>query len=1133
MRIDQLGLIRYGHFTDAALDFPAPEDGQPDLHVIFGPNEAGKSTLFSAWLDLLFGMPLQTPYNFLHDNRTLRIEAQISAGDTRHTLARLKGRTNTLRDAATDETLPESTIAALLGGLDRAAYSTMFSLDDETLEDGGESILASKGDLGQLLFSASAGLAELSDTLRVLSDENAAWFRPNARKFHLADQKARLAELTETRKAADLPVSDWRRLRDALTQAEAAYNDANTRRAETQARKDALHRNLDALPRLARLTRAEAAQDALPAPDPLPADWPEIVTRARREDAEIAGLQQAAKQAQAQAQKARADLPQDAAARALVPEIEGMEPRFGVIAKEQSDLPRRREELAELDAQMTRALAALGRPDLSAREAALPATTRARLGTLVEEAPVLHAALTAARSEHARAQEAVRDAPDTPPLDPQVLDRLAPMLAELRRADLSRALAQARAARDEAQASYAALMAQLAPFDGTLAALLALDLPGPDALRTLARAQDDAAQATRAAQTEHQRLSNTLDQMRAEFGTDLPDSAPDPMATRADRDAAWTRHRRNLDADSADAFEQMMRRDDSAQAAQIALARHDEELRQLRRQQVALTQAQAQLDTARAAQAEADAQVAALWAQIAPQAGPRPLADLIAWAEQRRVVLAAHDACTGAEAELAAITARMDEARAALSALLSKADPGLAQADYATLLAAAEALLQNAERMTLHARQRRDLAARTTGLDAAQTALAAWQDALAEACATCWIGTPPPDAAQLRAMLGALADLDRLIPQADALDRRITRIEEDTSAFQADLARIAQALDHPADAGPLQLWPQLRDRLRQAARAIEEEERLRAQEQAARDQLAALEARLQALAQGLAPLRARLGDLPLDDLAQALEAQTRANQLAAEVRTLRDELATHLGAEDLDTARPRLAALDSDQLQAEEASLRATLKAQDHALQAAYADLMAAERALNEAGHDGEPARIEAERQTLLIEMAEDARRYLARQASIVAVEMALRRYRDTHRSGMMREAARAFADLTGGRYSGLTTRPDGARETLIAQLAGGGAKPVDTLSKGTRFQLYLALRAAGYLELAGRAPSVPFIADDIMETFDDTRAHAAFRLLAHMGMHGQVIYLTHHSHLCDIARAACPSTQVHDLTAL
>ncbi|MFD2844876.1 AAA family ATPase, partial [Paracoccus cavernae] len=34
--------------------------------MIYGPNEAGKSTLFSAWLDFLFGIPARTPYDFLH-----------------------------------------------------------------------------------------------------------------------------------------------------------------------------------------------------------------------------------------------------------------------------------------------------------------------------------------------------------------------------------------------------------------------------------------------------------------------------------------------------------------------------------------------------------------------------------------------------------------------------------------------------------------------------------------------------------------------------------------------------------------------------------------------------------------------------------------------------------------------------------------------------------------------------------------------------------------------------------------------------------------------------------------------------------------------------------------------------------
>jgi uncharacterized protein YhaN len=37
------------------------------------------------------------------------------------------------------------------------------------------------------------------------------------------------------------------------------------------------------------------------------------------------------------------------------------------------------------------------------------------------------------------------------------------------------------------------------------------------------------------------------------------------------------------------------------------------------------------------------------------------------------------------------------------------------------------------------------------------------------------------------------------------------------------------------------------------------------------------------------------------------------------------------------------------------------------------------------------------------------------------------------------------------------------------------------------------------------------------METFDDFRAEEAFRLLAGMAATGQVIYFTHHRHLCEI----------------
>ena len=94
-------------------------------------------------------------------------------------------------------------------------------------------------------------------------------------------------------------------------------------------------------------------------------------------------------------------------------------------------------------------------------------------------------------------------------------------------------------------------------------------------------------------------------------------------------------------------------------------------------------------------------------------------------------------------------------------------------------------------------------------------------------------------------------------------------------------------------------------------------------------------------------------------------------------------------------------------------------------------------------------------------------------------------------------------------------------------------ARKADDLSKGTQFQLYLALRIAGYHEYANlREPpsGVPFVADDIMEPFDDDRSEEAFGLLAKMAEVGQVIYLTHHQHLCAIAQKVCPNVRLHRL---
>ena len=170
MRLRRLDLSRYGKFTNKAIDFgPRPAAGS-DLHIIFGLNEPGKSTALSAYLDLLFGIEERSRYNFLHDYSSMRIGGVLEFEEQSLTFSRTKSRTNSLHDAV-DQPLSEIAISAHLAGLSRDAYSTMFSLDDETLEAGGKAILESRGDLGKLLFTASAGLGHASDVLAALEAE--------------------------------------------------------------------------------------------------------------------------------------------------------------------------------------------------------------------------------------------------------------------------------------------------------------------------------------------------------------------------------------------------------------------------------------------------------------------------------------------------------------------------------------------------------------------------------------------------------------------------------------------------------------------------------------------------------------------------------------------------------------------------------------------------------------------------------------------------------------------------------------------------------------------------------------------------------------------------------------------------
>jgi len=156
MRLRQLDLAAFGHFTDRTIDFGAPPAGGSDFHIVFGHNEAGKTTLMEGYLRLLFGFPAKDAYAFKHQRANLRVGGVLEIDGRAHSLTRLSKRAPNLLDGQGQVT-PDTILTSALRDLTVEEYRKLLCLDDETIEAGGEEITKSKGEIGKLLFSAAAG----------------------------------------------------------------------------------------------------------------------------------------------------------------------------------------------------------------------------------------------------------------------------------------------------------------------------------------------------------------------------------------------------------------------------------------------------------------------------------------------------------------------------------------------------------------------------------------------------------------------------------------------------------------------------------------------------------------------------------------------------------------------------------------------------------------------------------------------------------------------------------------------------------------------------------------------------------------------------------------------------------------
>ena len=1147
MRLRQLGLDSYGNFATETLDLDA-EPGR--INLVLAPNGAGKSVLRQAISELLFGIHPQTPMGFEYGYGPMRLRAEAVFADGEAIgFVRRKGTANTLTShggGPPHPTLPDR----LPRATDRERLKRLFVLDSAQLRAGGKALLQTDGDLADALLS-SAG--EVGSARQLAADFAAQRDREAPRR--------KAASATFYR-AADEWTAANARLADTIVRPPTVAAHERERAEAIQARDAAIAQDNAARDSLARLSRIRATRFHLEQLDAA-SDWlathPEAPILPRGAGPALETAKQAVETATreaAAAQDALATLQAALENAALDTEILAQAPAIERLtgARTQSehsrdDIPKREAELSSAESAIARLLRELSSDATPAGAAAelRPAAEIAAARELVAAASEITAARAAAAAAKDRALEAVAAAEDELAALPQATASEAvraahdEAMADGDPANLARK-AQDAVAQTATQATGA--LARIPGWTGDAAALAALPVPATATLGRLDHVRLESQAAAAAAAARRAEAERGLDVTRARLA-DLTAARPLPDAATL---AAARAHR---DRGLALVFARLSGNPDPAEAEwspgtplPLAFARAvtaadeiaDNRLHEIERLataaelQAAIGRAQAGLTDAAtragaAAAAANDAQAA--WAAaITPLGleGAATLAELRAFLDAREAALAAVAVMRAAEAALADLTRRQAAASAHLASVLQTPPDTLTRLVAFAKLRLTQADQAAAQRQTIArtlATARRALTKAAPELEAADARLAAWSKQWDAVLTRLRL---PLDAAPAvaAAVLDRIVQLPALVNAAETARGRLTEMRAQLREFTATCAAAARCLGEPGD-DPLDLARRLAARLERARKDSGARDALARQiDQARTRHRDAMDAQAEA-ARRLSDSVQATGADTLEEARHriALAAEREAHEAAR--ATARLELRKDGEGLDEESLRDEAEATPPDLFADAMRNAEAAASVARAAVQEAVARIERAEGALRTLAAGQDASRAGADRQAAAARLARVLEDSLVQHLAATMLEHALEEVEamSVHNERLARLGA-TFAALTGGAYDRLSPAEEDADSKehgrLIAHETGGADKHIGRLSEGTRDQLYLALRLVAIEDHIRTAPRLPFVADDILQTFDDTRARAALEALVGLSQHVQVIVLTHHPHLLGLA---------------
>ena len=215
MRLSKITVPHCGALRDFQLELPA---STTDLQIVYADNEGGKSTLLRSLQVALFGFPDGRKKNAASFSKESLSGATVTNKNSSLSFLRKKGGAQTLLDSD-QNTIPNDLLDTYLGSVSEEQFSTLFGLTTEVLKEGARALQGDGGNVATTLFSASLGIAHLSKRIGKLEEEAEILLSARKNKETVKNVLSELKELKAQERDALVSVNKWKGHKKELAQA--------------------------------------------------------------------------------------------------------------------------------------------------------------------------------------------------------------------------------------------------------------------------------------------------------------------------------------------------------------------------------------------------------------------------------------------------------------------------------------------------------------------------------------------------------------------------------------------------------------------------------------------------------------------------------------------------------------------------------------------------------------------------------------------------------------------------------------------------------------------------------------------------------------------------------------------------